>query len=143
MRRSATPTRRRRRGDVLPGPLRRDAGGAPQPADTDRRWVGSGRLVLNNKGKPVRRYDPFFSATALYEPERELTDTGTSSVLFYDPIERLVAGVHPEGTYDKVVHTPWRQLTYDVNDTVTADPRPMRTSPRSSPGGPPVKAPAG
>ena len=25
------------------------------------RWVGSGWTIYNNKGKPVRQYEPFFS----------------------------------------------------------------------------------
>ena len=27
------------------------------------RWVGSGRTVLNNKGNPVKQYEPYFSTT--------------------------------------------------------------------------------
>ncbi|MGH8572525.1 MAG: SpvB/TcaC N-terminal domain-containing protein, partial [Gammaproteobacteria bacterium] len=65
-------------GDVQPGALVRDANGKPVQADTMQRWVGSGRTVFNNKGKPVRQYEPFFSSTHLYEEEREMTDTGVS-----------------------------------------------------------------
>jgi RHS repeat-associated protein len=116
-------------GDVRPGDLMRDAQGNPLSASTPDRWVGSGRTVFNNKGKPVRQYEPFFSATHLYEPEPEMTDTGVSAVLFYDPIERLVAALHPNHTYDKTVFGPWHQTSWDVNDTVaaagdqTGDPR--------------------
>ena len=76
---------------------------------TSRRWVGSGWTVFNNKGKPVRQYEPFFSATHRYEFEREMTDTGVSPVLFYDPVERVVATLHPNHTWEKVVFDPWRQ----------------------------------
>lgn len=107
-------------GDVRPGELLRDAQGKPVPASTPQRWVGSGRTVFNNKGKPVRQYEPFFSATHLYEPEREMTDTGVSPVLFYDPVERVVATLRPDHSYEKVVFDPWQQATYDVNDTVAA-----------------------
>ena len=108
-------------GDIRPGDLVRDAQGEPVPASTPRRWVGSGRTVFNNKGKPVRQYEPFFSSTHLYEPEREMTDTGVSPVLFYDPVERVVATLHPNHTYEKVVFDPWQQTTFDVNDTVAAN----------------------
>ncbi len=116
-------------GDIRPGDLVRDVLGKLVQSNTARRWVGSGRTVFNNKGKPVRHYEPFFSATHLYEPERDMTDTGVSPVLFYDPAERVVATLHPNHTYEKVVFDPWQQLTYDVNDTVaahgtqTGDPR--------------------
>ena len=46
-----------------------------------------------------------------------------SATLFYDPIERVVATLHPNHTWDKVVFDPWQQATWDVNDTVLiADP---------------------
>jgi hypothetical protein len=46
-----------------------------------------------------------------------------SSTLFYDPVERVVATLHPNNTFEKVVFDPWMQATYDVNDTVTFDPK--------------------
>ncbi len=110
-------------GDVQPGALVRDANGKPVQADTPQRWVGNGRTVFNNKGKPVRQYEPFFSATHLYEEEREMTDTGVSPIPFYDPAERVVATLHPNHTWEKVVFDPWRQTTYDINDTVTLNPK--------------------
>ncbi len=92
----------------------------------DPRWVGSGWTVFNNKGKPVRRYEPFFSATHRFELG---VQAGVSPVLFYDPAERVIATLHPNHTFEKVVLDPWRQTTYDVNDTCaprnaqTGDPR--------------------
>jgi RHS repeat-associated protein len=90
------------------------------------RWVGSGWTIFNNKGKPVRQYEPFFSATHGYEFGVQV---GVSPVLFYDPAERVVATLHPNHTYEKVNFDPWKQTTYDVNDTCaarnaqTGDPR--------------------
>jgi RHS repeat-associated protein len=43
---------------------------------------------------------------------------GVSSILFYDPVERVVATLHPNQTYEKAVLDPWRQESWDVNDTV-------------------------
>ena len=84
------------------------------------RWVGSGWTIFNNKGKPVRQYEPFFSATHGFEFGVQV---GVSPVLFYDPIERVVATLHPNHTCEKVVFDPWRQNTWDVNDNVlVADP---------------------
>jgi len=42
---------------------------------------GSGGRFITNKGKPVRQYEPFFSATPKFGIER----WGVSNVLFYDP----------------------------------------------------------
>jgi RHS repeat-associated protein len=111
-------------GDVSPGSLKLDDNGKPVLANANPRWVGKGRTVYNNKGKPVKQYEPFFSSTHLYEPEPEMTDTGVTPILFYDPVERVVATLHPNHTFEKVVFDPWRQETWDVNDTVTlSDPK--------------------
>ena len=117
-------------GDTVPGPLLRGPDGVPLLGPVAGRWVGTGRVVLNNKGKPVRHYQPFFSATPLHEPEADLTGTGVSPVYFYDPLARVVATVHPERTYSKVVFDPWRQVSSDANDTTTDDPR---TDPDTAP----------
>ncbi len=90
------------------------------------RWVGSGWAIFNNKGKPVRQFEPFFSATHHFEFG---VIAGVSPVLFYDPAERVIATLHPNHTFAKTVFDPWQQTTYDVNDTVaprnaqTGDPR--------------------
>ncbi len=105
-------------GDSQPGVLQLNANGKPLAEDTLTRWVGNGRTVFNNKGKPVKQYEPFFSSTHLYEPERDLTDTGVSPTLFYDPIGRVVATLHPNHSWEKVVFNPWQQTIWDVNDTL-------------------------
>jgi RHS repeat-associated protein len=84
------------------------------------RWVGSGWTIFNNKGKPVRQYEPFFSATPAFEFGVQV---GVSPVLFYDPLARVVATLQPNHSYEKVVFDPWQQKTWDVNDTVAWDPR--------------------
>jgi len=94
-----------------PGPL---AVNDPQAPIVSPRWVASGWTIFNNKSKPVRRYEPFFSATHRFEFGVML---GVSPVLFYDPAERVIATLHPNHTYEKVVFDAWQQTTYDVNDT--------------------------
>ena len=90
------------------------------PNDVGPRWVGSGWTVFNNKGKPVRQYEPFFTDSHRFEFDMRI---GVSPVLFYDPAERVVASLHPNHTWEKVVFDQWQQQTYDVNDTVTFDPK--------------------
>jgi len=93
---------------------------------TAQRWVGSGWTIFNNKGKQVRRYEPFFCATHQFQFG---VTVGVSPVLFYDPVGRVVATVHPNHTYEKVVFDPWQQTTHDMTDTCaprttgTGDPR--------------------
>jgi RHS repeat-associated protein len=99
-----------------PGPLNPDD---PRASFTDPRWVGTGAKIYNNKGKPVREYEPFFAAT----PHFGIEKWGVSNTLIYDPVLRVVATLHPNNTYEKVVFDPWKQVTFDVNDTVTFDPK--------------------
>ena len=115
-----------------PGPVpKRDADGKiivgpdGQPVmtldDFSPRWIGSGWTVFNNKGKPVRQFEPFFTGTHRFEFEARI---GVSPVLFYDPVGRVVATLHPNYTWEKVVFDPWRQEAWDVSDTVlVADPK--------------------
>ncbi|MFD4444743.1 SpvB/TcaC N-terminal domain-containing protein [Nocardia sp. NPDC058519] len=111
-----------------PGPVpQRDAAGKiivgadgeplMTPNSVSPRWVGSGWTVHNNKGKPVRQYEPFFTDTHRFELDVRI---GVSPVLFYDPAERVIAILHPNHTYEKVVFDPWQQTTYDGNDTCAA-----------------------
>jgi hypothetical protein len=79
------------------------------------RWVGSGWTIFNNKGKPVRQYEPFFSTNHWFQFGKIV---GVSPVLFYDPVERVIAKLHPNHTYEKTVFDPWCQMAWDVNDTV-------------------------
>jgi RHS repeat-associated protein len=99
-----------------------DTDGRPQmtPNDVHPRWVGTGWTVFNNKGKPVRQFEPFFTDTHRFEFDVRI---GVSRVLFHDPIGRIVATLHPNHTWEKTVFSPWRRETWDANDTVlVADP---------------------
>jgi RHS repeat-associated protein len=92
----------------------------------DPRWVGSRWTIFNNKGKPVRQYEPFFSATHHFEFG---VQAGVSPVLFYDAVQRVIATLYPNHTYSKARFDPWQETAYDVNDTCaprnaeTGDPR--------------------
>ena len=104
-------------GRIILGP---DGQPVMTATDTNPRWVSSGWTIFNNKGAPVRQYEPFFSDTHHFEFGVEV---GVSPVLFYDPVERVVVTLHPDHTWEKVLFDPWQNTTYDVNDTVAFDPR--------------------
>ena len=92
--------------------------------DSSPRWVGSGWTIFNNKGKPVRQYEPFFSNTHRFEFARTV---GVSPILCYDPTERIVATIFPNHTWQKTVFNAWRQESWDVNDTL------LQTDPADDP----------
>ena len=47
-------------------------------ASTNNRWVGSGRVVYDNKGNPVKSYEPFFDSSSIYDDESDLVEWGVT-----------------------------------------------------------------
>jgi RHS repeat-associated protein len=90
----------------------------PEPGATGQRWIGSGRTVFNNKGKPVKQYEPFFSQTAEWETEPQIVERGVTPVLLYDPLGRLTRTDFPDGTFSTVAFEAWQQETSDQNDNL-------------------------
>lgn len=99
------------------------------------RWIGNGRIVLNNKGSPVKQYKPYFSVNPFYEDDKELVEHGVTPIIYYDAIGRNVRTENPDGTFTKVDFDAWSQRSYDANDTVMDSQwYQIRNSP--DPGGP-------
>lgn len=85
------------------------------------RWIGNGRTVLNNKGNPVKQYEPYFSVTPAYEDAKELVETGVTPVMYYDAPGRLIKTIMPDGTLSRTEFDAWKQSVYDQNDMVLDD----------------------
>jgi RHS repeat-associated protein len=89
-------------------------------ANASPRWRGSGWTIFT-KGRPMRRYEPFFTATSGFEFAAQY---GVATTTLYDAPGRAVATLHPDQSWTKTVFDAWRQEVWDANDTVlTADPR--------------------
>lgn len=84
------------------------------------RWVGNGRTIVNNKGNPVKQYQPYFDSTPEYNTEIELTELGHTSLAYYDAVGRVIKTVYPIGTFSTVEFDAWMQKTRDENDHVKA-----------------------
>ena len=82
------------------------------------RWIASGWAVFNNKGMPVRRYEPVFTATSVFE---FAVQSGVSVLNLHDPVGRIVATLYPDSSWEKTIHGAWRQEFWDRNDTVAID----------------------
>ncbi|MBY7110689.1 toxin [Bacillus sp. 17RED48] len=79
------------------------------------RWVVTGKIVLNNKGKPVKQYEPYFSLRHQFEI---LTEVGMATLMYYDAAGRVTRTEMPDGSYSRVEFSPWHATHYDANDTV-------------------------
>ena len=84
------------------------------PDGNTPRWVGSGRVILNNKGLPIKQYEPFYSETDAFDAEEGFT--GVTPVITYDPLGRAIAVDLPDGNRRSVAFGPWSQTTWDEAD---------------------------
>ncbi len=98
--------------------LRANADGTTTEVDANPRWIGNGRTVLNNKGLPVKQFEPYFSTTHDYEDDSALREIGVTAVQYYDPLGRGIKTEFPDGTLARAVFDCWKQVAYDPNDTV-------------------------
>ncbi len=91
----------------------------PDPASTATdprpRWIVSGLTVFNNKGKPVKQFEPAFSDDFGCELPPA---NGVTALMYYDAVGRLVRTEMPDGTFSRVEFSPWQVLIFDANDTI-------------------------
>lgn len=100
--------------------LMKKAQAEPDPASGETRWLVNGLTVLNNKGKPVKQYEPRYSAEFGCELPQA---NGVSITTYSDAAGRVVRVDMPDGSYTRVEFSPWEVLSYDANDTAyDADP---------------------
>ncbi|MFE6903604.1 SpvB/TcaC N-terminal domain-containing protein [Streptomyces sp. NPDC057717] len=90
----------------------------PALPDGPLRWIANGKTILNNKGKPVKQYEPYFSPPAVGHRFEEQQEVGVTPVLFYDAVGRHIRTDSPDGSYSRVEFSPWQVADYDSNDTV-------------------------
>ena len=76
------------------------------------------RTIINNKGNPIKKFEPYFSGTHEYESENALVETGITPIIYYDPIGRNIQMDLPNGTFTKIEFDAWFSKAYDENDTV-------------------------
>jgi len=92
----------------------------PHPVLNDGvlRWIAAGKTVVNNKGKPVKQYEPYFSDTKhRFDATEAQQEVGVTPVLYYDAPGRLVRTELPDGSFTRVEFSPWQVTTFDQNDT--------------------------
>jgi len=82
------------------------------------RWVGNGRTVFDNKGNPVKTYEPYFAAAPDYDHEDALASSGYCTVVRYDPLSRMIRTDGPDGVFATADRTPWSTTSNDAVDTV-------------------------
>lgn len=96
----------------------------PEDDSTTLRWLANGKTILNNKGKPVKQYEPYFSSSEINSeaiPDHrfeEPKENGVTPVMYYDATGRVTRTEMPDGTLSRVEFSPWHVISYDANDTI-------------------------
>lgn len=88
----------------------------PQKAHSEARWAITGRTEYDNKGLPVRRYQPFFINSWRWlrdDSARENTWADTHS---YDALGRETHVLTAAGWHRRTQYTPWFVVSEDEND---------------------------
>ncbi|MEZ4295812.1 MAG: hypothetical protein R3B70_12610 [Polyangiaceae bacterium] len=93
----------------------------PTASNGPARWVATGRTVVNNKGNPIKQYEPYFSDSWEWEWEEALAEVGVTPIVTYDALGRALRTDLPDGTFARIEPTPWKLTQWDPNDTI-ADP---------------------
>jgi RHS repeat-associated protein len=104
--------------EAEPGEAYRVVDATLEKSWTDERWVGTGRVIYDNKGQVVQSFEPFFCHTEEFEGDDELVRWGVSARLHYDPLGRLVRTDNPNSTFSRMEFSAWQQSSADENDTV-------------------------
>jgi len=98
--------------------LMKKAQAEPDPASAQqpppRRWLINGLTVLNNKGKPVKQYEPTFTDRFGCELPQA---NGVTALIYYDAAGRPIRTEYPDGAFSRVEFSPWQAKTWDQNDT--------------------------
>ncbi|KAF9777216.1 hypothetical protein IL306_004502 [Fusarium sp. DS 682] len=79
------------------------------------RWVTTSWTIHNNKGLPVRHYEPFFDDT--HEFKYAVT-IGKSPIMLYDPLSRPVATLYQDHSLEHTIFDAWSETHFDANDNV-------------------------
>jgi RHS repeat-associated protein len=83
------------------------------------RWIANGKTVVNNKGKPVKQHEPYWSATLhRFDAAEAQVEVGGATVTYYDAVGRVVRQDTPDGAFSRAEFSPWFARQYDANDTV-------------------------
>jgi RHS repeat-associated protein len=91
----------------------------PESAGGPLRWIVNGKTVLNNKGKPVKQYEPYFTKQSTCRAEGDTQEeAGVTPLMYYDAAGRLIRTEMPDGTFSRVEFSPWHSKQFDANDTV-------------------------
>ncbi|WP_036772099.1 SpvB/TcaC N-terminal domain-containing protein [Photorhabdus australis] len=99
-----------------------DTTGSLVSAPTDTRWAVSGRTEYDDKGQPVRIYQPYFLNDWRYVSDDSARDDLFADTHIYDPLGREYKVITAKKYLREKQYTPWFVVSEDENDTASRNP---------------------
>ena len=99
------------------GGLRQDGNGIPQEKATTSRWAVTGLTEYDNKGLPVRTYQPYFLNDWRWVRRIGPLPGEYADSHVYDPPGREIQVFTASGHMRMIRHYPWFTVSEDENDT--------------------------
>lgn len=89
----------------------------PRVAQTSR-WAINGRTEYDNKGQPIRRYQPYFLNSWQYVIDDSAREGRYADTYCYDPLGRVWQAMTAKGYLKRTFFLPWLIANEDENDTL-------------------------
>ncbi|KVK96227.1 SpvB/TcaC N-terminal domain-containing protein [Burkholderia ubonensis] len=89
----------------------------PVSVATTTRWAVSGKVEYDNKGQPIRSYQPYFINDWRYVADTAMRSCGYADTHFYDATGREIQVVTAKGYLRRTGYYPWFTVVEDENDT--------------------------
>ncbi|WP_387465323.1 SpvB/TcaC N-terminal domain-containing protein [Photorhabdus sp. RM323S] len=83
------------------------------------RWAVTGRTEYDNKGQPIRTYQPYFLNDWRYvsDDKARQAKEAYADTHVYDPVGREIKVITAKGWFRRTLFTPWFTVSEDENDT--------------------------
>ncbi|KKY18165.1 hypothetical protein UCRPC4_g05115 [Phaeomoniella chlamydospora] len=83
-------------------------------------WCIGGWAIRDNKGNPVKKYQPSIAESHKFVPQVNMKSPSTT--IFLDSIERSVGISYADHTWTKEEIGSWSRRVFDTGDTILLDP---------------------
>jgi hypothetical protein len=81
------------------------------------RWAVTGKTVYDNKGQPVKKWQPYFLDSWKYVSDDSARRDLYADTYYYDPVGREWQVKTAAGWLRRTLYTPWFTVKEDENDT--------------------------
>ena len=85
----------------------------------NQQWRVREWIIKDSNNNAVRTYQQFYATDPRYHFQSRANQASTIQI--YDPLNRLIAILNPNGTWEKVLFAAWEQVHYDAGGVIIQD----------------------